>query len=133
MINRHLLMGRIVNDLELRKTNSGLSVITFTIACERPHKSGEEKVSDFLNCRAWRGTAEFIEKYFSKGQMIAIEGAVRQEKWTDKEGKNHSTEVTVIDSVHFLDYASNKKSSEPMPEPAADADDYEINNDDLPF
>lgn len=126
-------MGRIVNDLELKKTSNGISFLSFTVACERPHKSGEEKVSDFLNCRAWRGTAEFVEKYFSKGQMIAIEGAVRQEKWTDKDGNKHSAEVTVVDSVHFLDYASNKKASEPLPtQQAADAE-YEITNDDLPF
>jgi len=78
MINRVILMGRITQDLELKSTPSGVSVLTFSIAAERNFvKQGEERQADFISCVAWRQQAEFISKYFGKGRMIALEGSLR--------------------------------------------------------
>ena len=77
MINTVVLMGRLTADPELRETSNGVSYCRFSIAVDRAHKSGEDKVTDFLNCVAWRQTAEFISRYFTKGQMIAVVGSLR--------------------------------------------------------
>ena len=91
MLNTVILMGRITQDLELKQTQNGTSVLSFNVAVDRGYvKQGEERQTDFITCVAWRQTAEFISKYFSKGRMIALEGNLRTRTYDDKNGsKQH--------------------------------------------
>ena len=95
MLNKVILMGRLVRDPELRTTPQGVSVCTFSIAVDRGYaRQGEERQTDFITCVAWRNQAEFISRYFSKGRMIAIEGNLRTRTYDDKNGtKHYVTEV----------------------------------------
>ena len=102
MLNRVILMGRITQDLELKSTQSGVSVLTFSVAVERPFvKQGEERQADFITCVAWRQQADFISKYFAKGRMIAIEGTLRTRNYEDKNGSKHYVTEVYVDSVSF--------------------------------
>jgi single-strand DNA-binding protein len=94
-------------DPELRRTNSGSAVANFTIACDRDFG---EKETDFIECVAWKNTAEFISKYFAKGRMIVISGRLQIRKWTDKDGNKRSTAEVVAESCYFGD--SKKDSQE---------------------
>lgn len=99
MINHTVLQGRLTKDPEMRQTNSGVSVCSFTVAWSEKHKETETQL--FMNCTAWRSTAEFIDKYFAKGREIAVEGKLVTRKWTDKEGNNRSTTELNVENVHF--------------------------------
>lgn len=102
MLNRVILMGRITHDLELRTTQSGLSVLSFVIAVDRSFvKQGEERQSDFIDCVAWRQQAEFINRYFSKGRMIAVEGTLQTRSYDDKNGIRRKAVEVVVDNVSF--------------------------------
>ena len=110
-LNHIVLQGRLVRDPELRRTGSGVAVASFTIACDRDFnpKDGAEKEVDFIDCNAWRGTAEFVSKYFTKGSMAIVSGRLQIRNWTDKEGNKRRNAEVVADSVYFGD---SKKSSE---------------------
>ena len=86
MFNLVVLTGRLTADPELKTTNTGISVTSFSIAVNRRYRAGEETQTDFINIVAWRQTAEFITKYFKKGNMIGIEGSIQTRKYTDKNG-----------------------------------------------
>ena len=102
MLNRVILMGRITHDLELKSTPSGASVLSFSIAVDRGYvKQGEERQSDFINCVAWNQRAEFINNYFGKGRMIAIEGQLRSRTYDDKNGVKHYVTEVNVDNVSF--------------------------------
>lgn len=102
MLNRVILMGRITRDLELRQTPQGISVLSFTIAVDRSFvKQGEERQADFINCVAWRQQAEFINRYFGKGRMIAIEGNIRTRNYEDNNGNKRTATEVFVDSVSF--------------------------------
>ena len=96
-MNKVILVGRLTKDPELRATTSGIPVCSFTVACDRRFvKQGEERQADFVNCIAWKKSAESIAQYFSKGHRIALEGSIQTRSWTDNEGKaRYSTEVVV--------------------------------------
>lgn len=95
-------MGRITQDLELRTLSSGVSTLSFTIAVERSYTpKGAEKQTDFINCVAWRQTAEFISKYFNKGALIAVEGSIQTRKYQDKTGANRTVTEVVVDNASF--------------------------------
>ena len=103
-INKSIMGGRLTADPELKQTNSGISVCSFTVAVNRRFKgqNGEQE-ADFINCQAWRQTAEFICNYFKKGSSICIAGAIQTRSWTDKDGgKRYATEV-VADEAYFVD------------------------------
>ena len=104
MLNRVTIMGRIVNDIELKQTPSGVSVATIRIACERDIKDKDgNKQTDFFDVVAWRSMADFLSRYFSKGRMVILEGRMQNREWTDKNGnKRVSTEI-VADSAYFGD------------------------------
>ena len=111
MLNRVILMGRISQDIELKRTQSGISVLSFNVAVERSFvKQGEERQADFISCVAWRQTAEFISKYFSKGRMIALEGNLRTRNYEDKNGSRHYITEVYVDNVSFT--GEKKQSSE---------------------
>ena len=111
MLNHAVLQGRLVRDPELRRTGSGVAVTSFTIAVDRDYnpKDGAEKEVDFIDCNAWRGTAEFVSKYFTKGSMAIVSGRLQIRNWQDKEGKKRRNAEVVADSVYFGD---SRKSSE---------------------
>lgn len=102
MINTVVLMGRMTNDAELRTTTSGINVTAFSIAVDRDYvKQGEERQTDFINIVAWKKTADFISRYFHKGDMIAIDGSIQVRNYEDKNGnKRYATEV-IAEKVSF--------------------------------
>lgn len=101
MINNVVLMGRLTAEPEVKTTSGGVSYCRFSLAVERPYKSGDEKKTDFFNCVAWRQTAEFIERYFKKGQMLALVGSLRTGSYTNKDGAAVNTVDINVDSVSF--------------------------------
>ena len=104
MLNRIVLMGRLTRDPELRRTQSGTAVVSFSIACDRDYAAqGSERETDFIDIVAWRGTAEFVDKYFSKGRMIVVGGRLQIRNWQDKEGNKRRSAEVVADNVYFGD------------------------------
>ena len=105
MLNRIIIMGRLVRDPELRTTQSGTAVTSFTLAVDRDFKSRDsgEKSTDFIDVVAWRQTAEFVCKYFSKGRMAVAEGRLQIREWKDRDGNNRRTAEVVADNVYFAD------------------------------
>ena len=102
MINRVVLMGRLVADPELKYTQSGVAVTSFRIAVDRNYvKQGEERKADFFDIVAWRSTAEFICNYFSKGSMIALDGQLQSRNYINREGQNRTAIEVVVDQVSF--------------------------------
>ena len=104
MLNKIILMGRLTRDPELRHTGNGTTVASFSIAVDRDFKSQSgEKETDFIDIVAWRSTAEFVSKYFSKGRMAVVEGRLQIRDWTDKDGAKRRTAEVVADNVYFGD------------------------------
>ena len=105
MLNRIIIMGRLVRDPELRTTQSGASVTSFTLAVDRDFKSRDsgEKSTDFIDVVAWRQTAEFVCKYFTKGRMAVAEGRLQLRDWKDRDGNNRRSAEVVADNVYFAD------------------------------
>lgn len=133
MLNHIVLMGRLTRDPELRHTNSGVSVASFSIAVDRDFKAeGGERETDFVDIVAWRNTAEFVSKYFTKGRMVVASGRLQMRKWTDKEGNNRTSYEVVADNVYFGD--SKREESNVTAYPAynaAPATDQAQNSEDL--
>lgn len=103
MLNTITIAGRMVRDPELRRTNSGKAVTSFTLACDRDFKNQQtgEKEVDFIECVAWGGTAEMVEKYFHKGQMAVATGRLQLRDWTDKNGQKRRTAEILVNSIYF--------------------------------
>ena len=111
MLNKIILMGRLTRDPELRRTQSGTAVTSFSIACDRDFKSQSgEKETDFIDIVAWRGTAEFVSKYFAKGRMAIVEGRLQIRDWTDNNGGKRRSAEVVADNIYFGD---SKRDSAP--------------------
>ena len=108
-LNRCIVMGRMTRDPELKRTHSGTAVVSFTVAVERDYKSeGSNRECDFIDVVAWRGTAEFVCNYFTKGRMMIVDGRIQHRDWKDKDGKDRRSHELIADSVYFGD--SKKKS-----------------------
>lgn len=157
MLNVAILMGRLVADPELRHTPNNVAVTSFTVAVDRSYvKAGAERQADFIDIVAWRSTAEFVCKYFRKGQMIAVQGAIQTRTYTDSQGNKRKAVEIVADNVHFADSKRdnnsgnnsynnyngyNEQPRQEMPSAPAPAytsgstGDFEeiITDDDLPF
>ena len=103
MLNHIVIMGRLTRDPELRRTGSGVAVASFTLAVDRDFapKDGGERETDFIDCVAWRGTAEFVEKYFSKGSLAVVSGRLQMRDWTDKDGNKRISAEVQVDSIYF--------------------------------
>ena len=102
MINSIVIMGRLTYEPELRATPSGVSVVRFQVAVDRNYqKAGEERKTDFIDCTAWRQTAEFVCKYFHKGSMIAVEGSLQTDNYTDQNGEKRKSVQLVASQVSF--------------------------------
>jgi single-strand DNA-binding protein len=139
MLNCAVIMGRLTADPELRQTPSGVSVVRFTVAVDRGYvKQGEERQTDFINVIAWRGSADFVAKYFHKGSMIAVQGTIQTGSY-EKEGVKHYTFEIVADNVSFCGGKSdgqNNNSSQNAPQSQKTTDNVTTlvdNDDDLPF
>ena len=103
-LNRIILMGRLTRDPELRRTQSGISVTSFTLAVDRDFKGQSgERDTDFIDIVAWRQTAEFVSKYFTKGRMAVVEGRLQIRDWKDKDGNNRRSAEVYADNVYFGD------------------------------
>jgi len=102
-LNQIVLMGRLTKDPELRRTPAGVAVASFTLAVERDFASGGEKTTDFIDIVAWRNTAEFVSKYFFKGQLAAVSGRLQLRDWVDKDGGKRRTAEVVADNVYFAE------------------------------
>lgn len=101
-MNEAILMGRLTRDPEMRSTQSGTPVCSFTVAVDRNFRTQSgERQTDFINCVAWRQTAEFVSKYFTKGRMIAIVGSIQSRNYTDKDNNKRTAVEVVVDKVSF--------------------------------
>lgn len=101
MLNRVILIGRLVADPEYRQTQSGVSVCRFRIAVDRPYQKDKERQADFIGCTAWRNTADFVSRYFSKGKMIIVEGSLHNNDYTDNNGVKHYSMNVLASNVGF--------------------------------
>ena len=112
MLNKVILMGRFTRDPELRSTPQGISTCSFSIAVDRNFvRAGEERKADFINCVAWRQTAEFISKYFRKGSMVALEGSIQTRTWDDQDGKKRYATDVVVSQVYFAESKRDSQSA----------------------
>ena len=140
MLNHIVIMGRLTRDPELRRTNSGTAVASFTLAVDRDFGPKDEKETDFIDCVAWKNTAEFVSKYFSKGRMAVVDGRLQIRKWNDKDGNKRSTAEVVADNVYFGDSKKEETTGFTAPAypvaPAHPAYDFAVLTDpdaELPF
>jgi single-strand DNA-binding protein len=124
MLNHITIMGRLTRDPELRRTGSGVAVTSFTLAVDRDYnpKDGTEKEVDFIDCNAWRGTAEFVSKYFSKGSVAIVSGRLQIRNWTDKDGNKRRSAEVVADSVYFGDSKKSDQGNSTYQAPNASQD-----------
>ena len=113
MLNHIVIMGRLTRDPELRTTQSGVSVTSFTVAVDRDFggRDGGEKQTDFIDCVAWRQTGEFISKYFTKGRMAVVSGRLQSRKWETKEGDKRTSWEVVVDNAYFGDSRRDSDSN----------------------
>ena len=150
MINSVVLVGRLTKDIELRKTQSGLSVASFTVACDRrlsqAQKNNNEQSADFINCVAWRGSADFLGKYAHKGDTVGVEGRIQTRSY-DRDGQRVYVVEVLANSVNLLHSKQTVQSQEqasyepqptqePKPQQMSDFDylpNVEVSSDDLPF
>ena len=122
MLNKIILMGRLCANPELRRTGSGTAVTSFSLACDRDFKSQSgDKETDFIEVVAWKNTAEFVSKYFSKGRMAVVEGRLQIRDWKDKDGNNRRSAEVVAENVYFGD---SKRDGAPAGDYAAPMGGY---------
>lgn len=135
MINNVVLMGRLTADPELKTTQNGNSVTSFSIAVDRSYKKGEKAEVDFINIVAWRKTAEFICDYFSKGSMIAITGRIQTRRYEDKHGNKRTAFEVIADEVSFCGGKSDggNRKQESKKNTNVTFDDWNAEDDGLPF
>ena len=147
MLNLTILEGRLTRDPELRKTQSGIALATFTVACDRPRKKDAEQQADFINVVAWRKSAELLSNYFHKGDAVQVQGRIQTRTYDDKNGNKVFVTEVVAYNINFpltsknggnssnsSTYRSTVQNSAPTVEdPFVDTNSVEISDDDLPF
>ncbi len=133
MLNKIILMGRLTRDPELRRTQNGTAVVSFSLAVDRDFKNqAGEKETDFIDIVAWRGTAEFVSRYFTKGRMAVVEGRLQVRDWKDRDGNSRRSFEVLADSVYFGD--SRKVSDSDTPPEAGEIREVsEEEEGELPF
>lgn len=125
MLNKIFIMGRLTRDPELRRTQNGTAVTSFTMAVDRDFKNADgTKDTDFIDVVAWRNTAEFVSKYFGKGRMAVVEGRLQLRDWTDKDGNKRRNAEVLADNIYFGD-SKNEGNSSGGYKPAGKAVDVE--------
>lgn len=120
MLNCAVIMGRLTATPELRTTGTGISVTSFTVAVDRAYKSGDERQTDFINVVAWRSTADFVTRFFTKGQMIAVQGSIQTRNYEDKNGNKRTAVEIVADNVSFCG-SKSERGGNTYAQPAAAA------------
>lgn len=140
MLNKIMIMGRLVRDPELRTTLNGTHVAAFTLAVERDFKEqgSDKRATDFIDCVAWRAGADFVSRYFAKGRMAVVEGRLQMRDWTDKDGNKRRSAEVVADNIYFGDSKAAPKSEGNANErdipPAPQQGFYEVDDEGpLPF
>lgn len=135
MLNKVIVIGRITKDLELKQTPTGRSVLTFNVAIDRDYvKKGEERQADFVTCVAWDKTADFINQYFGKGKMIAIDGSLRSRTYDDDKGSTHYITEVYVSSVSFTGEPRHKSDAPKKPYgKVAEAQEQAENNQQVPL
>ena len=122
MLNHIVIMGRLTCDPDVRRTPSGVSVTSFNIAVDRDFGSRDgEKTTDFIDCVAWRNTADFVGKYFTKGRMAVVSGRLQLRDWTDKDGNKRRSAEVVADNVYFGDSKKDREGGDEYRAPAYDS------------
>lgn len=130
-MNKVIIMGRMANDPELRTTQNGISVTSFTVAVDRPKLSkDEERKTDWIDVVAWRSTAEFVCKYFHKGDPIVVNGTLQSRNWEDKEGNKRKNIEVQADGVEFVPRTKETEKSE---KPKENDEFMAVDDEDLPF
>ena len=138
-LNKVILCGRLTADVELKTTGTGISVCSFTLAVNRPHRAADansgQPTADFISVVAWRQRAEFIAKYFRKGSSICLTGSIQTRKWTDQNNVTRYATEVIVEDAHFVD---NKGEGGAAPVPAeeyppAASDFVTVDDEDLPF
>ena len=141
MLNHITIMGRLTRDPEMRNTQSGVAVASFTLAVDRDFggRDGGEKQTDFIDCTAWRHTAEFVSKYFSKGRMAVISGRLQIDNYTDNDGNKRKSAKVVADNIYFGDSkkdgatgGQNDEAASFTPAPSGFVT-VDVDNSELPF
>ena len=140
MLNKIIIMGRLTRDPEVRRTRNGVPVASFALAVPRDYQGQSgEKPTDFIECSAWRSTADFVSRYFTRGRMAVVEGSLQMRDWTDRDGNKRRSAVVVAESVYFADSKrtaseGNADEREFPPEQAQDDRMTEVGDDgQLPF
>ena len=140
MLNKIFIMGRLTRDPELRRTQNGTAVTSFTLAVDRDFKNADgTKETDFIDCVVWRQTAEFVSKYFTKGRMAVVEGRLQIRDWQDKDGNKRRNAGVIADNVYFGDSRSDnapgsyQAAKAPVNVDAEDFVEVEDDDSDLPF
>lgn len=141
-MNKAILMGRLARDPELRQTPNGVAVARFAIAVQRRFAKEGQQQADFIECVAWRSTAEFISKYFHKGSMIAVTGTIQTRSWDGADGKKRYATEVIVDETYFTGEKANggtANDTPPQPTGNFDANGFDsfpttnMKEDDLPF
>ena len=134
-LNEINIMGRLTKDPELRRTGNGVAVASFTLAVDRDFKEKNgEKETDFIDCVAWRNTAEFVDEYFYKGRMAVVSGRLQIRSWADKDGNKHKTAEVVAENVYFGDSKpTGNNYGEPAALPANEFPVLDFGDESLPF
>jgi single-strand DNA-binding protein len=135
MLNHITIMGRLTRDPELRTTQAGVSVTSFTVAVDRDFggRDGGERQTDFIDCVAWRSTGEFVSKYFHKGSMIVVSGRLQSRKWQDREGNNRTSWEVEVDETWFCGDRAKESSAVNVEPPTFEELGEEQPAGELPF
>lgn len=147
MLNLTILEGRLTRDPELRKTQSGIALATFTVACDRPRKKDAEQQADFINVVAWRKSAELLSNYFHKGDAVQVQGRIQTRTYDDKNGNKVFVTEVVAYNINFplnskggnnssngsTNRSTAQNSAPTVEDPFVDTNSVEISDDDLPF
>ena len=138
MLNRCVIMGRFTGDPIMRYTQSQTPVASFSLACQRDFGRGEEKEVDFINCTAWRNTADFVTKYFRKGSTAVVEGRLQIRSYTDKDDRRREVSEIIVDNIYFADSKHTGQPGGPNDGEVLTASTFEelegdVEKDDLPF
>lgn len=133
------LLGRLVKDPELKRTQNNKAYVNFTVAVSRFTRQGEKPQADFINCIAWEKTAEVIAQYFQKGSQIALEGSIQTGSYKNNQGQTVYTTNVLVSKIHFVGNKEEKQTQKEERSPydytekETVVEEYEINNSDLPF
>ena len=140
MLNKVILMGRLTADPELRRTQQNTAVTSFTLAVNRSFsRQGEQAQTDFIDCVAWTGTAEFISKWFKKGQLVAVAGRLQTRTWEDRQGQKRKSVEVNVEEAHFAEPKRDSQPRNDMPLPFdmglgdSEFSPLEADDSDLPF